>query len=85
MKVELLLFLLHCVSLPKCVVEGGCPSIYTRRRGSVVAIPSVKPMHHHLLHGILQSPHEGEDEQRQVVGGCPLTGSHRHRLRMVGQ
>ena len=77
--------------LPKCVVEGGgCPSIYTRRRGSGVAIPGMKPMNHRLLHGGMQPPHEGEDERLQVGAADPrgrlaLTSSHRHGLHMVGR
>ena len=31
-----------------------------------MAIPGAKPMHHRLLHGGMQPPHEGEDERRQV-------------------
>jgi len=54
-----------------CVVKGGCPSIYTRRRGGVVAIPGMKPMHHCLLHEGMQPPHEGEDERRQVGAADP--------------
>jgi hypothetical protein len=38
----------YCVvSFPSVFsLEGGCPSIYTRRRGGDVAIPSAKPKHH---------------------------------------
>ena len=36
-----------------------------------MAIPGAKPMHHRLLHGGMQPPHEGEDERRQVGGGRP--------------
>ena len=68
-----------------CCRGGVCPSIYTPRRGDVVAIPSVKPMHHRLLHGGMQLPHEGEDEQCQVGGGWPLIGSYHYRLSMVGR
>ena len=31
-----------------------------------MAIPGMKPMHHHLLHGGMQPLHEGKDEWRQV-------------------
>jgi hypothetical protein len=57
-----------CLTCVVCLLvfslEGGCPSIYTQSKGSVVAIPGTKPMHHRLLHGGMQPPREGEDEQR---------------------
>jgi hypothetical protein len=64
---------------------GGCPSIYTRRRGGAVAIPTMKSMHHHLLHGGMQPPHEGGDERRQQGASCPLTTTTSHSLRVVGR
>jgi hypothetical protein len=30
-----------------------------------MAIPSMKPMHHHLIHGGMKPPCEGEDERRR--------------------
>ena len=75
MKVELLLFLLHCVScvvcFPSVLKRGGCPSIYTQRRGDATAIPGMKLMHHRLLNGGMQPPHEGEDKRCQVGAAEP--------------
>ena len=39
-----------------------------------MAIPGMKPMHHRLLYGGMQPPHEGEDERRQV-GDCRPQGA----------
>ena len=38
-----------------------------------MATPGVKPMHHRLLHGGMQPPHEGEDERR-LVGAADSMG-----------
>jgi hypothetical protein len=76
----------YCVvSFPSVFsLEGGCPSIYTRRRGGDVAIPSVKPKHHRLLHGGMQPPREGEDERCKQGGDRPLTTASGHCLHMAG-
>ena len=36
-----------------------------------MAIPGTKPMHHRLLQGGMQLPHEGGDERRQVGAADP--------------
>jgi len=55
-----------------------------------MATSGAKPMHHRLVRGGMQPPHEGEDERLQVGAADPrgrlaLTSSHRHGLHMVGR
>jgi hypothetical protein len=55
-----------------------------------MSMPSMKPMHHRLLHGGMQPPFEGEDERHQEGSGrphgsgWPMTSSNGHQLHVAG-
>jgi hypothetical protein len=68
----------------RCVLRGGCPSIYTRAMAVLLAIFGVETRDAPPQHVSMPPPTEGVAERRQQGSGRPLTESLHHRLRVEG-